>query len=495
MSRQSASKNDRINIVGTGIFGLSTALHLARRGYKHVTVFYKQPYYITQYSYFNGCDGASADINKIIRSAYGSQTEYQHLSTEAIASWKQWNSDLEHGVDVLEGMSSNDRVFIQCGSLNLTDGDALPDFERATVKNMEEAGHRNTQLVTTEREHQKIATSKGMGSAMDPFLRSNRGKPNVGVLDSTGGFAIADKACCLALHQARNFGARFVLDLIAGAFDSFVTSPNGDTIGITMKDGKQHLAALTIMACGGWTPSLLPQLDSLCEATAGSVFIYKIPRTSKLGDSLSPKQFPTWLWKVRDGVEGGLYGFPRDEEGYLKIGYRGTKYTNPKPQEDGIERSLIKILAQAMQVVRRFVPEYLPELEEEGIDVALTRVCWYTDSFDNHFVIDHVPNKRGLFVTTGRSGHAFKYLPNIGNWIDDAIEGVGSTRPAIQAWKWRRLEGAKGARALANVPLVDTRVTTGRTADDIAFGIKYLKTRDIECTEPMKRIIGLSAAN
>ncbi|KAL1597295.1 hypothetical protein SLS60_008879 [Paraconiothyrium brasiliense] len=477
------SKNDQINIVGAGIFGLSTALHLTRRGYKYVTVFDKQPYDTTQYSYFKGCDGASADINKIIRSAYGSQTEYQQLSTEAIASWKQWNSDLENGIDVPEGMSRADRVFIQCGSLNLTDGDELPEFEKATIKNMEDAGHIDTQLITTNREHYTIAQSRGMGPAMDPFLREKRGKSNVGVLDSTGGVAIADKACRLALQKARKFGARFVLDPSAGAFDGFMTTSGGDIIGIQTKDGIRHPAKLTIMACGGWTPSLLPDLDGLCEATAGSVIIYKIPRTSSLWERFSPGQFPTWLWKVRDGAEGGLYGFPRDENGYLKIGYRGTKYTNPQRQNDGVERSvpitrwtedrqLRKIPSQAMKVLRRFVAEYIPELADEGLQIQTTRVCWYTDSFDNHFFIDHVPGKAGLFVATGGSGHAFKYLPNIGNWVVDAIEGIGQERAAIQAWRWRELggqkasnalmEGTKGARSLSNVSLTDEQDTRSK---------------------------------
>jgi sarcosine oxidase/L-pipecolate oxidase len=53
-------KNDAINIVGAGIFGLSIALHLARRGYRNITVFDKQPYDKTLYSYLNGCDAASA---------------------------------------------------------------------------------------------------------------------------------------------------------------------------------------------------------------------------------------------------------------------------------------------------------------------------------------------------------------------------------------------------------------------------------------------------
>ncbi|CAN9466910.1 hypothetical protein AA0114_g10274 [Alternaria tenuissima] len=468
----SLSKDSRINIVGAGVFGLSTALHLKRRGYSNVTVFDKQPYDVSLYSYLHGADAASADINKIVRSAYGTQVEYQELTFEAIDEWKLWNDELANGENLPPGLTKDDRVFYPCGNLSMTDGNTIPQFELATIKSMEECGHPNTQLVTTNPEHVRIAENKGLGFALDPFLRKQRGMHNVGVLDSTGGMAVADKACRFALHKAKESGVQFNLDPTAGAFASFMTSPDGKTNGIVTKDNKRHPADLTIMACGGWTPSILPQLDGLCEATAGSVIMYKIPRTSSLWDRTSPENFPTWLWRVRDGAEGGLYGFPRNEQGYLKIGYRGTKYTNPQTQDDGKERSvpvtrwttdaqLTQIPSIAMRVLKRFTDDHLPELGEEGIDIALTRVCWYTDTFDNHFIIDHVPEEKGLFVATGGSGHAFKYLPNIGNWVVDVLEGVGLDRPAIKAWRWRvatdekqvnmLMEGSNGSRALQNV--------------------------------------------
>lgn len=55
-----STKPRQIIIVGAGIFGLSTAIHLARRGYTNIAVFDKQPYEKTLYSYLNGCDAASA---------------------------------------------------------------------------------------------------------------------------------------------------------------------------------------------------------------------------------------------------------------------------------------------------------------------------------------------------------------------------------------------------------------------------------------------------
>lgn len=42
------------------MFGLTTAIHLARRGYSKVQVLDKQPYRQTLYAYESGCDAASA---------------------------------------------------------------------------------------------------------------------------------------------------------------------------------------------------------------------------------------------------------------------------------------------------------------------------------------------------------------------------------------------------------------------------------------------------
>ncbi|KAF4967955.1 hypothetical protein FSARC_4582 [Fusarium sarcochroum] len=468
----SPAKTDPIIIVGAGIFGLSTAIHLAQRNYTNVTVFDKQPYEKTLYSYTEGCDAASADINKILRSAYGSQTEYLHLSAESLKAWNEWNAELKRGGSAVPpGMTSNDVVWVNNGFLSLTDGSTLPAFERATVDNMEAAGYPGTQLINNEEDHLRIATQKGKAAQMNPFT-----KKALGVLDTTGGYAVADKACRFALHKAKSLGVNFILDPIAGRLTSVIQDSNGKVTGIRTADGKSHTSSTTIIAAGGWTPTLVPSLDNLAETTAGSVIILKIPESSPLRKRFSPENFPSYSFKMQDGAEGGIYGFPVDENGYLKIGYRGTKYTNPKVQSDGRERSqpitrwtederITKIPEQALKVFRRFLDEYLPELGAEGIDIWLTRLCWYNDSFDNHYVIDHVPGHEGLVVATAGSGHAFKYLPNIGNWVVDILEGKDLDRPAVKAWRWRErregqavvnklMQGSKGERALGNVPLV-----------------------------------------
>lgn len=482
MAATSVGKTDPINIVGAGVFGLSTAIHLAQRGYKNVTVFDKHDYNQSRYSYFAGADAASADINKIVRSAYGGVSIYQDLTLEAIQGWKEWNDELATGKLCPPGLSRSDRVFINNGNLIMTDGERLPAFDQATADSMEAAGHTDTQLVTSDPRHCQVARDKGLGFAIDPFRRRAKGQPNVAVIDSTGGTAVADKACRFAFAKAQTLGVRFVLGSQNGALQSLCrdSRTKGKVVGIKTGDGKAHHAALTIMACGGWTPSILPDLDHLCEATAGSVALIKIPESSPLHKRFSADNFPSWQYKMRDGAEGGLYGFALDDQGWLKIGYRGTKYTNPLTQVDGKDRSvpatrwtgstadeqrLTAIPQQALRVIQRFLSEHLPELAEEDLGIDYTRICWYCDSYDNHLVIDRVPETEGLMVATAGSGHAFKYLPTIGKYVVDRIENRGLERDCMKAWKWRRrdegvaaqnvlMEGAAGSRALGNVKLV-----------------------------------------
>lgn len=390
-------------------------------------------------------------MNKIIRSAYGSQTEYQDLSQEAIEAWTAWNEEIKSGNDLPPGLSPSDRVYINNGTLAFTDKDELPAFELDTIRNMKAAGLGGTQLITMNPEDIAAAEHRGWGYGIDPFRCKERRQGNVGVLDTTGGVVVADKACRFALHKARALGVKFVFDAQAGAFDSYWYDQDGKVVGVKTQDGRKHPAGKVVMACGGWTPSLVPQLDGLCETTAGSVIMLKIPRDSPLFDRFAPDKFPSWMWKLWDGAEGGLYGFPRDDRGWMKIGYRGTKYTNPQIQADGKLRSIpvtrytpgdkiTRIPEKAMKMFKHFLGEYLPEIAENGIDIELTRLCWYTDSFDNHYVVDDLPGQDTVMVATGGCGHAFKYLPNLGKWIVDIMEGIGTERTLVRRWRWRALQ-------------------------------------------------------
>ena len=229
------------------------------------------------------------DINKFIRAAYGPQVEYQRLSCKAIDQWNLWNDEIRSGVDLPAGMTPDDTLFARTGNLWMSDSPEISTFDVATIANMKAAGRDGTQMILTNPEDVARAKAQGFGHAVNPFSR----RENHGILDMSAGIVYADKACRFALHKAVALGVKTVFGSMSGKFEGFLET-EGIIRGISTVDGKQHPAALTIMACGGWTPALVPQLDGLCETTAGSVALFQVPRSSDLWDRLGPEKFPAW---------------------------------------------------------------------------------------------------------------------------------------------------------------------------------------------------------
>ena len=56
----------------------------------------------------------------------------------------------------------------------------------------------------------------------------------------------------------------------------------------------------------------------------------------------------------------------------------------------------------------------------------------YSDSWDGHLWIDRDPQREGLVVAAGDSGHAFKFAPVLGSIIADALEEKTNPR-----FRWR----------------------------------------------------------
>ena len=141
--------NSKIAIVGSGVFGLSTALWLARSGYSNVTVFDMQDTEAAGYDPAAGIDAASADINKVIRFSYGADIEYQRLATEAAGLWESWNQQLSETPEselpaVLR--RGERKLWVNCGMLRMSLADELGEFETRTLENMKREGIRHLQF-------------------------------------------------------------------------------------------------------------------------------------------------------------------------------------------------------------------------------------------------------------------------------------------------------------------------------------------------------------
>jgi sarcosine oxidase/L-pipecolate oxidase len=138
------------------------ALWLSKSGYTSITIFDQQPYLSNAYS--EGADGASADINKIIRFSYGTEIEYQRLAHEASLIWAEWNAELQklktdeedgkggkggnrEGAELPTGLKPGDKLWFNSGMLRMSASDTYDVFERETLRSMEsEPGLREKQF-------------------------------------------------------------------------------------------------------------------------------------------------------------------------------------------------------------------------------------------------------------------------------------------------------------------------------------------------------------
>ncbi|KAM6526576.1 hypothetical protein FSOLCH5_002673 [Fusarium solani] len=433
-----------IIIVGAGVFGLSSALHLQQRGYRNIKVFDKQDYHASEYSPFNGGDSASSDSHKVIRSAYGDSAILQDLANRAIDKWKQWNKE------------SGQELFLNTGWARLTDIGRPQDVDIETFKTMSEAGLGHTQYFLHSDQDLKRAEADGWGGArLDQFQRRSRGLALDGVFDSNAGLANADLACKYALDLIEQGGAKTYFG-DKGELSSLIRDDKDDrrVVGIVTKDGNRHFADLVIVAAGPFSPLIVPELKSFMTTTAGNFVFIKVPE--HLQHRYRADVFPTWAWNYAGSSEsGGLTGFPLDRNGILKISYRSLKWTNPSDTDSEAPFSAPATAEEAekrgpplspIAETKDFVRENLPDLV--GAEITAVKMCWYADTVDLDFVIDRVPETEGLLVVTGGSFHGFKFLPVLGEYVVDVLEG--KENKYTQFWRWRTPTKEQKERILHN---------------------------------------------
>ncbi|GAV30050.1 hypothetical protein PMKS-003556 [Pichia membranifaciens] len=410
-----------------------------------------------------GVMGPSSDLNKVFRSSYGSEVHYQEMSNTSRDKFVKWNKEIAQ-----QNWEGGEPIYYNTGNVHLTDKKELPEFERLTLKNMPEES-----ICISDSDAEASAVKKGLDAcAVDPFTMRKRGKHLQGLLDTTGGMTLADKSCRWVLEKCMLKGKDKLSTFFGepGTFEELLLEYNKVTggkkcIGIKTADGTRHYCDHLIVCAGPWLSEVIPEAGEKVEATGGSVCMIKIDdeATQK---KYSQTKFPTWTYKVREGALGGLYGFPCTE-GYMKIGYRGLKWINPVGDVNskvktkwspGEQETNIPLFA--LKQIKNFIRDNIPEVKK----IFMTRLCWYSDSADNDYLISYCPyyEDRSVFVMAGDSGHAFMMLGSIGDVATDIMNHEGD--PFLEnLFSWEReREKLNIINAGANDPrcLTDTVMAT-----------------------------------
>ena len=190
-------------------------------------------------------------------------------------------------------------------------------------------------------------------------------------------------------------------------------------VGVATTDEGEQRADVVVVTTGAWTPTLLPQLGDVMTATGQPIFYFKPPDP----EPFRAHRFPPW---GADIPRTGWYGFPADQDGIVKVANHGLG----KPMGTDDSRDL---MPSDVSKCREFLQESLPALADAPL--VNSRLCLYCDTWDGNFWIGRDPNREGLVVAAGGSGHGFKFAPVMGGVIADTVEGIDT--PYTRRFAWR----------------------------------------------------------
>jgi sarcosine oxidase len=190
----------------------------------------------------------------------------------------------------------------------------------------------------------------------------------------------------------------------------------GDGVRVTTERGVYEAERL-VLAAGAWMGELLPALAPLMQP-----------------ELFTPARFPVFNLLV---PEGRYYGFPEHEVPGFKIGLYHHRQERIDPEAFNREADLADETP-----LREATARYFPAAN--GTTMAL-RSCIFTNTPDEHFILDLLPGMPNVVVASPCSGHGFKFASVIGEILADLVAN-GETEHGIDLLRLSRFHGeAAGA--------------------------------------------------
>ncbi|KAI0408429.1 DAO-domain-containing protein [Xylaria palmicola] len=447
-----------ILIIGSGVFGLSTALSLTRRPEipldTPITIIDRSP----EPGVFPARDAASIDSSRIIRADYA-DAAYTKLAGEAQAHWRR-------DIDNRNSLGGDGR-YNESGLLLAADGGdgatTHPDGHPTGLGYTKRSWVNALALAHTEGRPLSSVRLLPTPFAIGRVSGTDGEWADWGYLNTAAGWADAEKSMRWLYDKVVETGRVTFVNGTVEALEpqSGETPGKGRRVtGARLTDGRHVSADLVIVAAGAWTPSLV-NLAGQAVAT-GQCLAYL-----RLTDEEQAKLdgMPVCL-----NLTDGCFVIP-PRDGVLKIARHSYGYLNPQPAtheplkccsssgpRDGGEnggtddsnpaaRSIsrprthltdlsLSIPAEGAADLRRALRRMIPWPELAQRPFFKTRLCWYTDTATGDWIIDYHPSYENLFIATGGSGHAFKFLPVLGGKVVDCL--VGRCPEAFRdKWKWK----------------------------------------------------------
>ncbi|KAI0118242.1 sarcosine oxidase [Nemania sp. FL0031] len=400
-------------IVGAGVFGISTALHLkSQHPNADVTLIDRHDLNARKRS------AASWDWNKVIRADYR-DIKYCRIALEAQDEWRAnplW-SPFYHETGI---------YWI-----------SRTEFAQKVVDNFKELGHDAELDALPVQEARKL-----YGGIFDSA--DYEGVDKV-LINKTSGWAEAKEALQAGIKKVVDMGVKYITaEVSLLEFDDETRC-----IGVAMNDGTSIAADRTILCTGAFTPVLLEKAASRTSCIefrprgrmiAAGVTTGLVTLDHKTAERF--KEMPVCIQEnpTERGPSNGT--LPPIEGNQIKF-WGQTIFQFPQ----GISRiSQPPIGAEYNQWS---VPEALKEdvavagkatFGEDRTDHWLIhnhRICWECVTPSEDFIISHHPASEGLFIATCGSFHGWKFLPVIGRYVTQMLDGTLES-DLEKRWAWDR---------------------------------------------------------
>ncbi|CAF1437412.1 unnamed protein product [Adineta steineri] len=428
----------KVLVVGGGTWGLSTCYHLAIRGYKHITCLDKW--------YYPSLDSAGNDLNKMVRSEFVDDPVMQQLSQVAMHAWK---------TDPLFKVH-----FHETGRLSLANSSVNVPEILQLYQELSTSPHRDEVRWLDNSEEIK---------ALFPYLTGAMTGWK-GVFNPEGGWIHARNAMKTVGDECVKMGVRFVL----GTANKLIYHANeSKVIGVECVDGIQWFADKIVLACGAWIDTLIDMQGQLVAKTWTLAHIQITDEEERRKLKGTPVVFD---------VEKGFFFEPDHDTGMIKVCNEYPGFTNYQHIMADGKKKWVSVPVQSSSIPTRSsreIHDLLLSLKPEWADLPMhnARMCWCTDTADRHYLITLHPEYDGtLILASGASGHGFKMLPVIGNYVADLVEGKRLQSHFQDAWRWRpEMNGSER-------PADDSRPGKGGDLNDMEqAGWKDKPQSSIEC--------------
>ena len=222
----------------------------------------------------------------------------------------------------------------------------------------------------------------------------------VAVYEPSMGFARASSCVRAAATLAQQRGVEI---REASAVVGMETGKDGFAARLTLESGDSIDADRVLLCVGAWAGPMLQSLGvrvPLCVTRQPYIHL-QIHRNEQ---DFLPRRFPVWIDALANAY--GFPSIPSSATAGVKIGIHNL---GPKVTPENVSRVVTE---EDRETVRRYAAQRFTSAV--GPEVRYEKVCLYTSTPDEDFIVDALPGHVGVFVISACSGHGFKFAPLMG---------------------------------------------------------------------------------